>query len=89
MTARTIGSIRHTTAENLAVAALEAMGRKYAYCVAIDLRGVVYIDLPKDTPAGDIVMTCRRGSDPDELAEEIRDEISRRSAEMNKRKNRE
>ena len=85
MNARTIGSIHHATAEKLAVAALEAMGRKYAYSVAIDWKGVVYIDLPNDTPVGDIVMTCRRGSDPDELTENIRDEMNRRARELKQR----
>ena len=86
MNARTIGSIHHATAEKLAVAALEAMGRKYAYSVGVDWKGRVYIDLPKDMPVGDIVMTCRRGSDPDELTENIRDEVNRRKQQEQRKR---
>lgn len=86
MNPRTIGTIHTMPAEKLAEHALEAMGKKYAYCVAIDRKGVVYVDLPQHVPDDEIIMTCRRTSDPDALTEEIRDETNRRATDLAMRK---
>lgn len=86
MSARTVGTIHRMTPEKLSEAALEAMGRKHAYSVGIDWTGKVYVDLPQNIAAADIIMTCLRSTDPYTLAEEIRDEVNRRAKALASRK---
>ena len=86
MSARTVGTIHRMTPEKLAEAAMENMGRKHAYSVGIDWTGKVYVDLPQNMSAADMIMTCRRSTDPDLLTEEIRDEMNRRAQALATRK---
>jgi hypothetical protein len=85
-----IGSIRLRTATQLAEAAIEAIaalprrgraGATHAYAVGIDVRGRVVVDAPDSMPPREWLMTCTYASDPDALADEIREEKQRRDGD--------
>lgn len=91
---RYIGSINHKTATQLAEAALAAIGtmrafglhkKPQAYGVCLEVSGRVVVQRLEDAPPREILMACTRTSDPDELADLIRDEAFSRDNPKRKR----
>jgi hypothetical protein len=82
------GSTQRQTPTQLAESAIEniALHRRYGrhkkplvYGVAMDPAGRVVVDHLHNVPPAEWLMTCTYKTDPDELAEQIRDEIEARS----------
>ena len=74
-----IGSTSHRTATQLAEAAIARMPRGGPYAVGMDHAGRVLLALPSDFHPNDLLMVCTRTSDPDVLADNIRDETNARN----------
>lgn len=81
MTPVSIGTIGRMTSTALAEAVFDRMGPGRHYAIAIDWKGIVLLAMPNDFPPGDIIMVCNRGSDPDVLADNIRDVKAERDTE--------
>lgn len=78
MTTIVIGSTGRRTATQLAEDALNRMNKGRRYGVGLDWSGHVTIGLVGDIPTRDLLMVCTSASDPDVLADNIRDEVNAR-----------
>jgi hypothetical protein len=73
-----VGSITRRTATQLAEDAIARMGRRRKqYAVAMSSTGLVSIGGLDDFPPGELLMVCTAQSDPDVLADNIRDEAAK------------
>jgi hypothetical protein len=69
-----IGSVTRRTATQLAEDAISRLGRRrQKYAVAMSPSGVVSIGAVDDFPDDELLMVCTAQSDPDVLADNIRD----------------
>ena len=74
-----IGSTNHRTATQLAEAAIERMPRGGPYAIGMDPAGRVLLAKPDDFHHTELLMVCTRTTDPDVLADNIRDETTARN----------
>jgi hypothetical protein len=80
MTPVVVGSVTERTATQLAESALERMGRGgIRYMVGLDEDGQLLIAGVDDLHPTEMLITCTRTSDPDELADVIRHEVKQRT----------
>ncbi len=78
MSVTSVGSITRRTATQLAEDAIARMGRRRKqYAVAMSSTGLVSIGGLDDFPPAELLMVCTAQSDPDVLADNIRDEAAK------------
>lgn len=78
MTPIVIGSTQRQTATQLAEDAVGRMIRGRTYGVGMDLSGLIILAHPDDFIPQQLLMTCTNKSDPDVLADNIREEVNSR-----------
>lgn len=74
-----IGTATATSHYDLAEQAISRMGKRHAYAVAMDVSGHALIGMPTDFQPREILIVCRRTTDPDLIADEIRHEYQQRN----------
>jgi hypothetical protein len=78
MTIEDIGTTARRTATQLAEDAIARMSPRRKYGVALDRAGHVLVGGPDDFRPSELLMVCTAKSDPDILADNIRDEAAAR-----------
>lgn len=78
MTPVAIGSTANRTPTQLAEAAIGRMARGRTYGVGMDLAGRIVLAHPDHFHPQALLMACNSQSDPDVLADNIRDEVNSR-----------